>query len=398
MDATTPTPELPPVQDVDLYAAVGGTTGCQAIAAAFYTRVAHDPHLRPLFPATTFTCAIAAFAAFLAQFLGGPPEAAQRRQWLSLSDSHRRFSIGPQEREAWLHQMRQALDTVPLQEPVRHALREFFTRSSAYIVNQEPLLVSAAGGNELRHDAVGQALVWRWEVQRGLDTAVAAVREGDAARAIALVQSALLHTNFQRDRSVWAALLAVMIDSGHAVLLDYVHGALSAEPALAREWYSGRTLLHDAAAAGSVPTATVLLRLGADPNGLDMGGHAPLYYVANECKGSVGAQVVRTLVAAGASVNAAAGVTCCTALHMAARRGAVAVAAALLDCGAEIEARDGRGDTPLRRAVNCGQPAVAALLLARGADRQARGSRGLTPYLAARGSAMKQLLHARSHG
>ncbi len=104
MEDTIPTLTAPAWQrGVDLYEAVGGTATCRALAAAFYARVAQDPLLRPLFPATTFTCAIEEFAAFLTQFLGGPPEAAQRRQWLSLRDSHRRFPIGPQEREAWLH-------------------------------------------------------------------------------------------------------------------------------------------------------------------------------------------------------------------------------------------------------------------------------------------------------
>src|SRR5260370_21882882 len=127
----------------DLYAAVGGTATCRALAVAFYSRVARDPILRPLFPGKTFTCAIEEFASFLAQFLGGPPEAAQRRQWLSLRESHQRFRIGPRLREAWLHQMHLALDEVPLAEPARRALRVLFVRSSDYLVNHEPVLASA---------------------------------------------------------------------------------------------------------------------------------------------------------------------------------------------------------------------------------------------------------------
>src|SRR5579859_841688 len=86
----------------------------------------------------------------------------------------------------------------------------------------------------------------------------------------------------------------------------------------------------------------------------------------------------------------------CTALHMAARRGNILVAEALLDCKANIEARDKPGDTPLRRAVNCGKTEMVAFLLSRGADAHAKGSRGLAPWQAARGAAMKKLLQVYS--
>jgi ankyrin repeat protein len=92
-----------------------------------------------------------------------------------------------------------------------------------------------------------------------------------------------------------------------------------------------------------------------------------------------------------ADVNGEGGVKRCTALHMAARRGNVRVAAALLDCGADVEARDSVGDTPLRRSVNCGKLELTALLLSRGADAHSIGSRGLTPAQSARTAAMKQL-------
>ena len=104
-----------------------------------------------------------------------------------------------------------------------------------------------------------------------------------------------------------------------------------------------------------------LLELGADPEAEDGGGHTPLYSVANECaKGGGG--VVHALVRAGANVNASGGVKRCTPLHMAARRGNTEVATALLDCGANIAARDSQGVTPLRRATNCRKAEVAALL------------------------------------
>jgi ankyrin repeat protein len=79
--------------------------------------------------------------------------------------------------------------------------------------------------------------------------------------------------------------------------------------------------------------------------------------------------VVRALIAAGADVNARSGVTRATALHMAARRGYLAIAQALLECGAAINVRDRKGDTPLERAANCRRAAVVQMLRASGQRR-----------------------------
>ena len=76
---------------MSLYDEFGGRDACRRLAIAFYARVARDSILRPSFPGKTFTCATEEFAAYLAQFLDGPPEDAKRRWWLSLRESHERF-------------------------------------------------------------------------------------------------------------------------------------------------------------------------------------------------------------------------------------------------------------------------------------------------------------------
>lgn len=226
-------------------------------------------------------------------------------------------------------------------------------------------------------------------MQRELDEAVAAIRNRDADRAITLAE------NLQTcDASVFTGLLALMIGSGHSALLGHAREKLIQDPALVQQRYAGRTLLHVASAACSLTTVELLLRLGADPNATDGGSHTPLYCLGNECKVSGSGNVVRALVRAGALVDARDGVKHCTALHMAARRGNVEVAEALLDCGADIEARDSLGETPLRRSVNCDKTEVTSLLLSRGADVHSKGSKNLTPLLAARTAAMRQLLHS----
>jgi hemoglobin len=314
-----------------------GVAGCRKLAEGFYARVAGDPVLRPLFPGKSFRCAIEAFAAFLIQFLGGPAEETQFRHWLSLRESHSRFHIGPRERDSWMRLMIATLDGTEMPGPAREALHTFFARSSAYII-----------GSDAVEGVLTREIDSRWQVQRSLDEAIAAMRAGDDARAIALADPSCGPSRF-------AALLGAMIASGRAALLDFVRARVSADPALLRERFRGRILLHAAAAAGNVGLVELFLRLGADPNARDSGGHTPLYSLANECW-SGGEGVVRALVRAGAAVDADDGVKHCTPLHMAARRGNSAVAGALLDCGASIEARDSAGDTPLRRSSTVRRP------------------------------------------
>ena len=235
----------------------------------------------------------------------------------------------------------------------------------------------------------------RWEVHQAIEETVAAVRRGDGDRAVALAESPIVRAGFDRDRAAFVSLLALMSGSGEAAVEYFVRQKLLGDAGLVKERYAGgRTLLHGASGAGNLATVELLLRLGADPNARDQAGHTPLYSVGNECSAAGGGSVVRALVQAGANVDAHDGVKHSTALHMAARRGNVDVAEALLDCGADMEARDSKGETPLRRAVNCGKTEVAALLLRRGADLRSRGSRGVTPLEAARTAAMKTLLES----
>ncbi|MGA2597248.1 MAG: ankyrin repeat domain-containing protein [Bryobacteraceae bacterium] len=370
-----------------VHRAIGGTAAWRRLAVAFYSRVDRDPLLRPLFPGKTLHCAIEEFTAFLAQLFAGPIEDTQRRWWLSLRESHLRFRIRHQEKLAWMENMVNAIDDARIEEPLRSALREFFEHSSAYVVNSGEA-VHAAESSDPPLDAIRQEIAQRWEAQRTLDEAVAAVRAGEADRAIAAAEIV------QRNRSVFAGLLALMMGGRNAALLRYVQERVIHDTALVRERYAGRTLLHEASAQGNLAMVELLLRLGADQNAQDGGGHTPLYCLANEFRTTGGGDVVRVLAQRGANIDAHDGVKHCTALHMAARRGNLEIAEALLDCGARIDARDSLGDTPLRRAVNCGRIQVAALLLSRGADVHSKGNKGLTPLQAARTSAMKQLLRS----
>ena len=333
-----------------LLEALGGEAGCKRLSAEFYARVGKDPVLRPLFSGKSLRCAIEEFAAFLIQFLGGDEEQTQYRWWLSLRESHGRFQIGPAERSAWLQHMGATLEGARLDEGTRKAFRQFFLHSSAYVVGKEAA--------EPEHEE----LAARWAEQRVLDHTIGAIAAGDDHEALALAAQFATHP------SVFVGLLARMVQSGRGELVRFVIDAVESEPSLAARRFSGRTLLHFASGAGCFEVVALLLQLGADPNIQDRGGHTPLYCVANECGSKIGPELVQVLVRAGADVNACGGVTRATALHMAARRGYLGIASTLLDCGAAMEAKDSKGDTPLRRAINCRRDTVARLLVDRGAN------------------------------
>jgi truncated hemoglobin YjbI len=345
-----------------LYDALGGIEGCRKLSAAFYGRVARDPILIPVFP-SSFHCAVEALATYLAQFLDGPCVYSPQRWYLSLREAHHRFQFGQPERDAWVRNMRATLAEMEIGESERSALLEFFEKAATFLTNGEQAPVEGA-------------LASNWERQLALESAVAEVRAGHAP------QMQRLAACFKHDPMARVALLGTMIGSG---VLQPVRRQILASPELVSARYvRGRTLLHDAVTAGSVPMVELLLELGAPTDGA-------LYEAGNACSAPTGGDVVRLLAKAGADVNVQERVKRCAPLHMAARRGNLLVAEALLDCGAGLEVRDSLGETPLRRAVNCNKVEVAALLLARGADRHSVGSKGLTPIGAARNAAMKRI-------
>jgi truncated hemoglobin YjbI len=168
---------------------------------------------------------------------------------------------------------------------------------------------------------------------------------------------------------------------------------LEEDPSLAVANDRGRNLICAAAIAWDVPRMRLLLEFGADVNMTDAGGHNPLYRVANgQGREEEGDAAIELLIKHGADVYQVTGVGGMTPLHMSARRGTTRIAEALLDAGADIEAKDKNGETPLRRAVNCGQERMVHLLLSRGANPRSTDKNGRTPIDAARSESVRNAL------
>lgn len=91
-------------------------------------------------------------------------------------------------------------------------------------------------------------------------------------------------------------------------------------------------------------------------------------------------ETARTLISAGADVDAA-DASGLTPLMCASRQGHEAIIRLLLEAGAMLELRDQEGYTALMFAANRGQTAVTGILLAAGADVNAAASDGSTPVM-----------------
>jgi hemoglobin len=117
------------------FAAVGGEETFRRLVDAFYAGVAEDPVLRPLYPEEDLSAAADRLRMFLIQYWGGPGTYSQQRGHPRLRMRHAGFKVDTAARDAWLRNMRRALDTLDLPATYEHLLWDYLTSAADSLRN-----------------------------------------------------------------------------------------------------------------------------------------------------------------------------------------------------------------------------------------------------------------------
>jgi hemoglobin len=119
---------------------LGGHQFFETLARIFYSRVADDPVLRPMYPEDDLEEAARRLQLFLEQYWGGPGTYSQERGHPRLRLRHAQFPIGEKARDAWLAQMSFALDSAAAEHEVPVALRDgvwlYFQAAAGSLLNR----------------------------------------------------------------------------------------------------------------------------------------------------------------------------------------------------------------------------------------------------------------------
>jgi hemoglobin len=132
--------------ETSFYEAVGGEETFRRLVARFYQLVADDPVLRPVYPSRNLDAAEEHLRLFLIQYWGGPGTYSEQRGHPRLRMRHVHFTIGEAERDAWLRNMRTALDELSLDESHDAQLWDYLVMAAHSLVNQP---AKTGGGPDL---------------------------------------------------------------------------------------------------------------------------------------------------------------------------------------------------------------------------------------------------------
>jgi hemoglobin len=120
----------------NFYEQVGGDAFFADLTSQFYTVVATDPILRPMYPDDDMKGAAQRLQWFLSQYWGGPTTYQENRGHPRLRMRHSQFTIGIAARDAWLRAMKTAVDGVEIKEELKEQLWDYLELAADAMVNQ----------------------------------------------------------------------------------------------------------------------------------------------------------------------------------------------------------------------------------------------------------------------
>lgn len=120
------------------YERVGGDAFFETLTKRFYSAVANDPVLRPLYPddPAGFEAARLHLQGFLIQLWGGPATYSAERGHPRLRLRHLPFAIGQAERDAWVGHMSAAVREAKLKPLEEQQLLNYFSAAATHLINQ----------------------------------------------------------------------------------------------------------------------------------------------------------------------------------------------------------------------------------------------------------------------
>lgn len=119
-----------------VYELAGGEETFRELVRRFYSGVATDKLLRPVYPEADLAGATERLTLFLIQYWGGPAVYSERRGHPRLRLRHQPFDIGRPERDAWLRHMTAAVESMDFAPQVRKALLDYFETASTAMMNR----------------------------------------------------------------------------------------------------------------------------------------------------------------------------------------------------------------------------------------------------------------------